>query len=98
MSWRKSLLGRLADAVHTAVETHRQILLYAVEDSCSTRSQERLRGWDAAGAQDTVAEGSRACLRDAGPDDGAGARDGAVGDQDLAAAGGVDEHAERAAV
>ncbi len=41
---------------------------------------------------------SRVYLRDAGPDDGAGVRDGAVGDQDLAAAGGVDEHAERAAV
>ena len=37
-------------------------------------------------------------LRDPGLDDGAGARDGAVGDEDLAAARGFDEHAERAAV
>ena len=37
-------------------------------------------------------------LRDAGLEDGAGPWDGAVGDQDLPTAGGVDEDAKRAAV
>ena len=37
-------------------------------------------------------------LSDAGLQDGANARDGAVGDQDLPAAGRVDEDAQRAAI